>query len=915
MAMKNLQKKRRKMALRPFLGAMLMASGLFQLAIPAFGITSGGQQIDNTATATYDDQDPATPPINATSNTVTITVAEVAGITVVPAGVVDPTGGSINTNDIVGYNYTITNTGNDTTSFFLPGESAINVTTANGTADSTQFATGNNATPPTSGVQVIAVNGTPLAAPIDVPAAGGTTDVLLAAEANAGVFNPGDTLTVAVNILIQETVATAPITVEYGDTPPNDNTAPTQNQPITVSATAGADVTTSDVPDATDGVPGAPANGEREAAAVQTENLNTVANNLALATVEKVASAVNDSGTTTTAVDDVITYDLNLTVESVDPSGTFTPGSLTGTDVQVDGVVERAVLVSDVIPTGTVYNPANEATLAVAAGWIRVYAIEDPANFTPIVVGGNTASATNWTTVIPADPATITRIGFVLDLNGVGNAPIPAGTRVGGAAPAPAFQFEVTTSGLAPTGGEVNNIAQVFGDTVDVNNVADPEAGIGTVVYDESGDQDPNNFEGATPPDPAGTAYDPVADTGIANPAADGIDNNNNNTGVGPQGEDNQVVIVANPVVVGGIFNGPNGQAQAIGPTNDNDDFTNLSSSDNPLGSDAVFDPAGVTFTNTVENPATATQPLDNVTLVPLSPTEALAAQPGTVQGVDGDIPIGTIVTIQVDLDGDGLFTSPDETGVYVYDGTTYNIDPAAPNSTLIDKNGDTVPDPTNFGSLAPGATFNYNVIVDPPAGTAQTVAIPVPIVAYPENLLGSGFDPAADSTNNITVDRLYTGYIDLVKEARLLNADGTPAGADGVFTATPAFSPLPDQIIEYRITYTNISEVPVGANNVTLNADNLLITEDGTIGGVGGNNWALDNDANGEIDTSNVIGTVNASQGTTAPAANSATDLSGVTAGSDVPVYTNTAGTVLPQANGTLTFQRRVNNSATPAN
>ncbi len=893
MAMKNLQKKRRKMALRPFLGAMLMASGLFQLAIPAFGITSGGQQIDNTATATYDDQDPNTPPINATSNTVTITVAEVAGITVVPAGVVDLNGGSINTGDTVGYEYTITNVGNDPTEFFLPGANGITIPTL---LTSGPNAGNPNATvDPTLGVEVVAVNGTALTAPFPaIGATGANTNAL--GLANGGVFNPGESVTVRVNVQIDETVATAPITVQYGDTAPNDNSAPTQNQPLT--ANPGFDVTTVDNDANLNDVPGVPANGIREAAAVQTEQLNTVVNDLALARLQKIFSNVT-ANDPTTAVDDVITYNLNLEVLATDPSGTFTPAPLTGTDVQVGGVVQNAILVSDVIPAGTVYDPTNDGAFGAPTGWTRVYATEDPATFTPTVVNNNIAGAVNWQIGLPP-VNTITRVGFVYDIN---TAAVPAVNPIAPGDPTLPllFQFEVITNGLNPTGGEVNNIAQVFGETLDPNG--DGEQGLGVIVYDESGDQDPNNFQGSVPPDPAGTAYDPVANTGIANPAADGVDTNNNNTGVGPQGEDNQVTITATPVVVGGIFNGPNGLPDALGPTNDNDDFTNLSTSDNPANNAAPFNPDPVTFTNTVQNPATNTAALDNVTLRPLSPTEALAAQPGTIQGANGDIPTNTTVTIEFDLNGNNIIDLG-ESVVYTYNGATF-----------------TSPDPDlNIGSIPIGETRNYNIIVDlppPPDGTNQNVGVPVPIVAFPENTPASGFDPAADTTNNITIDRLYTGYVQLLKEARLLDTDGV--------TQLEAFSqdpgtdwtaaPQPGQIIEYRVTYTNISETPAG-NSITLNADNLVITEDGTIGGAGGNNWALDNDTNGEIDTSNVVGSVTATAGTTTPVANDpATDISGVTVGSDTTVYTNSVGTVLPAGTGNLRFQRLINNSATPAN
>ena len=901
--MKKLQKKRRTIALRPLLGAMLMASGLFQLAVPTFGITAAGQAINNTATAEYDDDnDPNNGTINSTSNTVNITVAEVAGMTAVSGGITDVNGGSVNTNDVIAYDFILTNTGNDPTRFSLPGENGVVIPTNNASFDFT----GSNTPAPTSGVQITAVNGTPLPAPIDVPAAGATTDTL--GLANGGEFDSGDTLTVRVNVKVTETTATAPITVQYGDTAPNDNSPATQNQPVTAATAPAQDVTTVDLVDPSvnpNEVAGTPVNGEREAAVTQTTNLSTQVRNLALAKLLKVASNVNDSGTPTTAQDDVVTYDLTLSVESTDPSGTFTPGSLTGTQVQVNGVVQNnIVLVSDVIPTGTVYDSTNEATLAPPAGWTRVYATQDPNNWTPIVVNGNQTGATNWVTTIPADVTTITRIGFIYDVTAGGNSPIAPGTVVGGG-PGPSFQFQVVTSGLATSGGTLNNIAQAFGDTLDPNAPAgNPTQGLGTVVYDESGDQNPNNFnDNNTPPSPEGTTYDSAVDTGIANPVADGVDPSNNNSGTGPKGEDTQTNVVATPSNVSGIFNGPNGQPQAIGPTDNNDDFINLSTADNPANDSGPFDPTGVDFTNTVQNPSTNATQLDQVVIQPLAPSAAQAATGGPANqfGADTDIPDGTQVTITFGPAG------PTQQ-VAVYDYT------AAGGFTLNAGLSQNVPNgEIEVGTLAVGESQNYTVTVDPPAGTAQNVAIPVPIVAFPENTPSSGFDPVSDSVFNVSVDRLYTGYLTLVKEARLLDANGLPAaGADGQFSQNPTFRPQPDQIIEYRVTYTNISEGVVGSGNSGLNANNVVVTENGTLAN---SNWALDNDTNGEIDTSNVIGSIQASQGTTTPVANSATDISGTTSASDVPVYTNNVGTVAPQGTGTVIFQRRVNNSGIASN
>jgi hypothetical protein len=94
--------KRPARKVRPLAIAALLAGSIFQPLLPALGAgTLAGTSISNTATATYDDDtDPGTTPdINATSNTVTITVAEVAGLTATPAGFNDLDGGAVEAGD------------------------------------------------------------------------------------------------------------------------------------------------------------------------------------------------------------------------------------------------------------------------------------------------------------------------------------------------------------------------------------------------------------------------------------------------------------------------------------------------------------------------------------------------------------------------------------------------------------------------------------------------------------------------------------------------------------------------------------------------------------------------------------------------------------------------------------------------
>ncbi|MBW4638742.1 MAG: hypothetical protein KME05_11000 [Gloeocapsa sp. UFS-A4-WI-NPMV-4B04] len=135
--MKTSQKK----LFRRFLAATLLIGGPFQLAAPLLAQTAprpttANTTISNTATATYDDADANTPLFNATSNTVTITVAEVAGITITGAGAVDADGGSLQPNDVINFDYTLTNVGYDATRFAIPNTASV---TGPGTVTSVQY--------------------------------------------------------------------------------------------------------------------------------------------------------------------------------------------------------------------------------------------------------------------------------------------------------------------------------------------------------------------------------------------------------------------------------------------------------------------------------------------------------------------------------------------------------------------------------------------------------------------------------------------------------------------------------------------------------------------------------------------------------------------------------------------------------
>src|SRR5919197_1108090 len=88
--------------------------------------TSGGTQIQNRASATYSD---GTNSYSVNSNTVTVTVANVAGLTITPDGGSIPTVVAGQTN--VDFTFTVTNTSNFATQVRFPASGAAIVPSAN----------------------------------------------------------------------------------------------------------------------------------------------------------------------------------------------------------------------------------------------------------------------------------------------------------------------------------------------------------------------------------------------------------------------------------------------------------------------------------------------------------------------------------------------------------------------------------------------------------------------------------------------------------------------------------------------------------------------------------------------------------------------------------------------------------------
>lgn len=859
---------------RYLLGTLLLANGVFQVALPVLADgTTAGQAISNTATATYEDPNSPGTTINATSNTVVVTVAEVAGITVSAAGVQDSNGGTVGVGDLLIYTYTLTNVGNDPTQFRIPnlatttGPGVVSGTLPNGVANSLQFSTDG----------------------------GQSWQNITSTEVFTPSVAPGGSILVRVPVTVQAGAQTNDvITVTLGNTPGN-----AQNQLRTPD---GGDVYTVDNPDnsgVTGEVTGSPVNGTREASATQQLQVGATAKTYTLATILKTRSNYNNAGTSQ-ITDDKITYDLSVRVESNDPTGQgITPAPLVGTSINVDSVSVTRILVSDAIPAGT--------DLAVAPtpppGWQAVYTTD------AITTDANTA---NWKTfpLKGGDTLTgITRVGFINQPSSITS--VAPGVTVSG------FSIQVAVESTATSPLTIANIAQLFGQTPVTN----------APVYDESGDQNPSNYNGSpgsmTPPtgannEPTDTNNDGIPDTltpaivddGYINtPTAPetGTDLSNNNSGTGPSGEAN-IFTVQTPVA-SAILNGPQNAPDAVGPSGQtDDDFTNKSSLI-PAGTapGSKVDPSAVGFTNTIKNNGTSA---GTITIVPTPPPTS-----NTNTNLLKDLPDGTKVTI----------TYGSQSAVYTYNQAT----------------GFDTPTPVSIPNVAAGATINYGVEVDLPANTAlSTDTIPdytgdkefgYPV--YIQASIDTDGDRNADS-QNITIDRVYTGYLKLVKMSRILAGSGPAVGTgQGDFESTPANNgidpnpnvtdvartPAPGNIIEYQIRYINISDPEAGSGNVILNADKVVITEDGTTFDdtpAGSNNWALDNDKDGKIDTSNVVGSAKDSGAATIqfysgnnPANTSTIDQTGTTVTTDVTKYVDTVtGKVAPGEQRTFTFQRKVN-------
>ncbi|NJN49657.1 MAG: hypothetical protein HC805_07680 [Alkalinema sp. RL_2_19] len=232
-------------------------------------------------------------------------------------------------------------------------------------------------------------------------------------------------------------------------------------------------------------------------------------------------------------------------------------------------------------------------------------------------------------------------------------------------------------------------------------------------------------------------------------------------------------------------------------------------------------------------------------------------------------------------------------TAVYKFNGTNFIFDSG---TNII------------IPALAPNQVVDYSVKVDLPAGTPLSTdteaGFSIPIYIFKDLDGDSRPDALVDEpTQNRTIDRIYTGFLKLTKLARIIDTDGTTEVQSFTNDSNLLNAAMTNgRFIEYKITYKNVSIAPVGSGNITLNAKNTVITEDGDNTT---NTWATE--IAGKISTSHVMNSVTQTFGTTQyfPAGEQA----GTTKATDVAKYEHTPGVVIqPQAQGDFVFRRKVN-------
>jgi hypothetical protein len=778
----------------------LVATGLSLASTAAFAAPV--PTLSNQAAGSYQDPINLNKPLTVYSPPVTISLQEIAGITITPTGITRQdgslNGGTVGIpvkDTVLLYNFEIQNIGGDTTQFFVPNTAQVgNV----GTFQKVQY-----------------FNGT---AWLDVPASGFTS----------GVMAPTAKLPVRVVVQANDAIGDLPVTL--GKTAGSINPSQTQNQ---LRIDNPEDVYTVDVADGAVGeYDGQPSNGTREAQATQTLKIGATPEALATINLE-IKQPFNPA-------DNTINFGLSLNVADTLPpklSG-VTPTDLTGTSVAIDGQPKTGILIANAIPLGTKF----VAAVTPDNTWIPIYF------YSSTSIGSTDAANTVAWSTTPPDANTainVRRVGFFRN-----DYRMPKGSTATG------FEVKVEITDFSRT--EIYNIAQVFGtQPQNPNNAADKTPST-KLIFDESGDSQPNNYNDDGTAGVKDAAQQPILYPGILDATVPANDPRSpvrigqaSSSSSSPDGE--FLLVPFKAAAPPALKNGPREQPTAVGATNDNDDFTNKSTPISGINESSNL--PLVTFTNTVLNSSDLSR---NIKILPQV-------------AVANDLPDGTIVTLSDSADANLTAAFSYKNGVFT---PVTNSPP-----TLVLKN------------VAAGATKNYTVQVSLPAGTEAVKGFPVKLLAFIDTNNDNIPDPS--EAKNATIDRTYTGFIEVLKESRVLDSNKTPlTDAKGIFSAT-AKPVKVDQYIEYRITYTNISTPAVGTGNKPISAANFTITEDGN---ASPNNWG--SLTSNEPDSAIGAGTINYSKASGV----------GTSADLDVVKYQNIlTKPIEPGQTGTFTFRRKV--------
>ena len=594
--------------LRALPGVLLALAALCLLAAPALGqATSGGTTISNQASATYSD---GTNSYSVNSNTVTVTVANVAGLVITPDGGSVPTVTAGQTS--VDFTFTVTNAGNFATQVRFPASGAGIVTSG----------------PVTVTQAVIDVNGNG----ID----GGDVDIFANGSPVVYPGSPYLARNASFNVVVRVSV--------------NAAAAAGSNISVTLGDASGD---------------------------------NVAANNSAAEVRTSVPSGVTLTGSESEAIGSITTSvenDAQLRLTLTAPAGPVALGSNVTYTWALDNVGARPV------STRTLTNgPAGSNTgvfvIAPIPARTTFSSVTPPAGVTVLystsALTTDPVTAAVWTTTAP-----------------------PAGsvTRVA---------FRVNSGNPLAVSGSVTNIQMVVSVNTGINaslplyEIGDAfgKTSVGNNITDQSGDAVVNKGDGNADFNEPRSGVDALSAT---------------------QGFQLPTLLTQ----VGAVLLGPSGAPAAVGPTNNNDDYTNKSvapaaiaglSHLNTLGSATSVD-----FTNTVQNTGNAD---DTFTFT--APT----------------VPAG--FTVQLSTNG----------------GTSFTTLSGGGSATL---------------AVAFGASANVIVRVTAPAGTAvlQTGGFGVTVRATSGVTAGSFND---------TRDNLYTGFLKLVKSSQVFNATSVGNASDPV--------------------------------------------------------------------------------------------------------------------------------------